>query len=78
MDRACGGVPGGEGSLGRTNEVDVNSGPKKLVIEGDRMACLLMLGGCLPLFLQFVEEVTKAARLRMREMVLLAVVQVKA
>jgi hypothetical protein len=38
----------------------------------------VLLSGCLLLFLQFVEEVTKAARLRMREMILLAVVQVKA
>jgi len=56
----------------------VSSGLKKLVIEGDRMACLLSPSGRSLFSLQLAEEVIKAARPCMREMMLLAVVQVKA
>jgi hypothetical protein len=48
----------------------------KLVIESDRMVCLLLLRVCLLLFLQFLEEAGKAARLRMGEVILLAEIQI--
>ncbi len=43
----------------------------KLVIEHDRMACLLLLRVCLLLLVQFVEKVGKAVCLRLGEVILL-------